>query len=87
MRDPSDPYADEIADSLPDPPPRGEKSSHRDPAEISACDLCDDDGYRGSQICHHIDHAAAARRGIAACQAALNQQPNDRKESGTHEQQ
>lgn len=75
MRDPSDPYADEIADSLPDPPPRGEKSSHRDSAEIAACDLCD------------ADHAAAARRGIAACQAALNQQPNDRKESGPHEQQ
>lgn len=35
------------------------------------CTLCDDDGYRNGLICDHVDHAPAARRGIAACRAAL----------------
>lgn len=37
----------------------------------AACRLCDDDGYRNGQVCDHVDHAPAARRGIAACRAAL----------------
>ena len=37
----------------------------------AACTLCDADGYRNGVICDHIDHAPAARRGIAVCQAAL----------------
>nr|WP_046285124.1 hypothetical protein [Mycobacterium sp. UM_NZ2] len=78
MRDPSDPYADEIASALPNPPPKLSERSHRDPAEIADCTLCDDDGYRGSQICHHHDYAPAARRGIAACQAARNHQPEEK---------
>lgn len=38
------------------------------------CPLCDGDGYRLPEcatVCDHIDHAPAARRGIAACRAAL----------------
>lgn len=35
------------------------------------CQLCDEDGYRNSRICDHVDHAPAARRGIEACRAAL----------------
>ena len=27
---------------------------------IDACDLCDDNGYIGSTVCSHYDHAAAA---------------------------
>ncbi len=42
--------------------------------DIAACQLCDRDGYRRPEltvVCDHIDHAPAARRGIAACRAAL----------------
>ena len=35
------------------------------------CRLCDTDGYRNGQVCDHVDHAPAARRGIEACRAAL----------------
>lgn len=40
----------------------------------ATCRLCDPDGYRlpeRAAVCDHIDHAPAARRGIAACRAAL----------------
>lgn len=40
----------------------------------AACTLCDDDGYRNGQVCDHVDHAPAARRGIAACRAALTKE-------------
>jgi hypothetical protein len=32
---------------------------------VAHCELCDDDGYRGSSVCNHIDHASAAKRGKA----------------------
>lgn len=32
---------------------------------IGECHLCDDDGYIGSQVCDHIDHAEIAKRGMA----------------------
>ena len=31
---------------------------------IADCALCNDDGYRGSTVCDHIDRAAAAKRGM-----------------------
>ena len=31
---------------------------------VANCGLCDDDGYRGSTVCDHVDHAAAAKRGM-----------------------
>lgn len=40
-------------------------SAHLAKSAIANCGLCDDDGYRGNRVCHHIDHAAAARRGMA----------------------
>ena len=51
-------------------------AEHDTPAHLTAqaiadCQLCDPDGYRGTQVCDHIDHAAAARDGIAAVRAAL----------------
>lgn len=46
-------------------------TAHLERPAIDNCELCDDDGYRGSTICDHRDHAAAAARGRAACQAAL----------------
>ena len=39
--------------------------------DISRCGLCNADGYRGSMVCDHHDHAAAARRGIALVREAL----------------
>lgn len=38
---------------------------------IQDCELCNDDGYRGSMICDHIDHAQAAKRGMAMVRAAM----------------
>lgn len=32
---------------------------------IVNCELCDDDGYRGTQVCDHVDHREAAKRGMA----------------------
>ena len=45
--------------------------AHLTAAAIADCRLCDPDGYRGTQVCDHIDHTAAAKRGSAACRAAL----------------
>lgn len=39
---------------------------------ITACPLCDDTGIRNGFPCDHIDHAAAARRGMTLIRAALN---------------
>ncbi|QOH59923.1 hypothetical protein [Rhodococcus rhodochrous] len=44
--------------------------------EIEACDLCDEDGYRGTRICDHrpeLDEAAV--RGMARVRAALAKDP------------
>lgn len=32
---------------------------------IAECHLCDPNGYLGSTVCDHTDHAEAARRGMA----------------------
>jgi hypothetical protein len=45
--------------------------AHRNKIRIANCGLCDDDGYRGATVCDHIDHSAAARRGMAKIRAAL----------------
>lgn len=45
--------------------------AHLTQAAIDDCTLCDPDGYRGTQVCDHIDHTAAAKRGSAACRAEL----------------
>lgn len=31
---------------------------------VQACDLCDDEGYRGAIVCDHTDHRPANRHGI-----------------------
>lgn len=38
---------------------------------ITRCPLCDHDGYRGSTVCDHTDHTAAARRGMAMLREAM----------------
>lgn len=42
-----------------------------DPQAIVECVLCNADGYRGSAVCDHIDHAGAALRGMAMIRAAM----------------
>lgn len=46
-------------------------AAHMTPQAITACGLCDDDGYRGNHVCDHQDHAGAAKRGIAKVRAAM----------------
>jgi hypothetical protein len=38
---------------------------------IVDCELCDDDGYRGHRVCDHVDHTAAAERGMARIREIL----------------
>ena len=38
---------------------------------IDNCGLCDNDGYRGTQVCAHWDYAAAAKRGMAMIREAM----------------
>lgn len=45
--------------------------SHRNALRIVNCGLCDDDGYRGSRVCDHIDHEPAAKRGMAKVREML----------------
>lgn len=40
-----------------------------DPEAISRCRLCDSDGYRGTSVCDHREHARGP--GYEAAQAAL----------------
>ncbi|WP_166905942.1 hypothetical protein [Mycobacterium sp. DL440] len=76
MRDPSDPYADERAAAGPSPAELWEAQQARDArtnraAAIQACEMCDPDGYRGTQVCDHQDHTETARRGIAQIRAKM----------------
>lgn len=38
---------------------------------IAECELCDDDGYRGTTVCDHQEHADTNARGIALVRAAM----------------
>lgn len=38
---------------------------------IAACALCNDDGYIGAMVCDHVDHAEAAKRGMAMIRATM----------------
>lgn len=51
-----------VIDLTPDP---------RNPTVIAACTLCDDDGYRGSVVCDHRDHAAESAHGRELARAEL----------------
>jgi hypothetical protein len=52
-------------------------------AAITACQLCDDDGYRGTTVCDHIDHYAETTAGRAAVNAELERIRNRRKGATT----
>jgi len=49
----------------------GEEIPEHNPQDVIDCGLCDDDGYRGSVICDHKDHATAAKRGMAKIREAM----------------
>lgn len=51
--------------------PRDPRPPHLDPTAIAACQLCDDDGYRGGTVCDHRDHYADTAAGRAAVTAEL----------------
>lgn len=53
----------------PDPTP-GERA-----LAVVDCGLCDDDGYRGTVVCDHVDHTGAAQRGMAKVRQILTQKP------------
>ena len=38
---------------------------------VVECGLCDDDGYRGTVVCDHIDHSGSVRRGMELVRKAL----------------
>lgn len=45
--------------------------NHRNALRIINCGLCDDDGYRGSTLCDHVDRSDIYARGMAKVAAAL----------------
>jgi hypothetical protein len=65
---PSDSHLDENGFVILDSPGIA-AHSHR--AQIAACALCDTDGYRGSTVCDHIDHAAESVNGRAEAARVL----------------
>lgn len=47
---------------------------------IVNCDLCDDDGYRGTRVCDHVDRSVVARRGLEKCRRVLNRKKTEEAE-------
>lgn len=45
----------------------------RNAFRIANCTLCNDEGYRGNQVCDHIDHTETNQRGLAKCREVLAQ--------------
>ena len=73
MREPYDPQAVAArqAQARADAEAGRISTAHLTAAAIANCPMCDKDGYRGTHVCDHQDHSAAARKGRAACMAAL----------------
>ncbi|SKH53824.1 Uncharacterised protein [Mycobacteroides abscessus subsp. massiliense] len=46
-------------------------------AAIALCELCDDDGYRGTHVCDHVDRGQTAAKGAALARAALEKTTGD----------
>lgn len=65
MRDPYDPWADERTQAQPDLTDIAQAEAIRN------CQLCDTHGHRDGLPCRHIDHAAAAKRGLATIRAQM----------------
>lgn len=70
MRDPYEPFQDELAAATPTPQLTPTDHELRQTA-IRNCRLCDTDGYRGTTVCNHQDHANAAARGMNTIRQAM----------------
>ncbi|MGH3954503.1 MAG: hypothetical protein ACRDTI_10755 [Mycobacterium sp.] len=46
-------------------------------AAIALCEMCDDDGYRGTHVCDHVDRGTTAAKGSALARAALEKAAGD----------
>lgn len=68
-----DRFGDDWTDTPP-PDPYDQPTPHIDSTLVEACDLCDERGYRGLQVCTHVDYAAAARRARPKIRAALSKE-------------
>lgn len=55
----------------PDQPPDDLWAAQQRAQAITACTLCDDEGYRGHRVCDHTDRTETHRKGIEACRQAL----------------
>lgn len=82
MRDPEDPWQDEIAMATPVPQIGPTHAQLRRQA-IDTCPHCDTDGYRGTQVCNHQPEnpAQTAARHIAQIRAQMGWQPPTTKET------
>ena len=41
---------------------------------VVECGLCDDDGYRGTVVCDHVDRSEVLARGLVKVSAVLRKQ-------------
>lgn len=64
--------AQALQDLDPAPPDPTERPAHLHPRAIADCGLCDDQGYRGTSVCTHRDHAAETQHGRALMRAELD---------------
>lgn len=62
--------ADFVHPSVPELP----DTSHIDPYLIAHCGLCNDDGYRNTRVCDHVDRTETHKRGMAKVRAALTKE-------------
>jgi hypothetical protein len=72
MRDPHDPWQDELADAAPTPQLTPTETELRR-AAINDCPHCDPDGYRGTTVCDHRNEnpAQTAARHLAHIRAQM----------------
>lgn len=72
MRDPHDPWQDELTASVPVPQLTPTETELRRKA-ITDCPRCDPDGYTGTTVCNHApeDPAQTAQRHIARIRAEM----------------
>lgn len=62
-------------------------STHLQHTAITNCQLCDNDGYRGTRICDHRDHFTDTANGRAMVQAELAKIHQRRKTTQSAEPQ
>jgi hypothetical protein len=62
-----------------------EPAEHHHPQTIAECDLCDDEGYRGSRVCDHVDYRPAAQRGMYLIRQVLEGKQQQHQEESSSE--